>query len=260
MQFRLTPAVKALSIICFGAFVVQQTADQFLGGNLLGFFALLPSGFVLEHRFWQLFTYAFLHGDLMHLVLNLAMLVFIGSELEAAWGTSRFLRFYFFCSIAAGLSYLFLQLFLGGQALHTPMVGASGAIYGLLMAYGLLFGNRVLLFMMLFPMKAKHFVWILAAIEFMSTVFSSRAGIAGIAHLGGMAAGWIYLWGYGAYLVMKRRRLDSQIPGGRPKKRRSAGHLKLVTGREEGKKDRGKDESRDSEYEDDSDNSPKTWH
>lgn len=256
MPIRLTRAVKALMIACFAAFLVQQTADQFLGGNLLEWFGLTPSAFLLKGRVWQLFTYAFLHGDVMHLFLNLMMLAFIGGELEALWGTRRFLKFYFFCSGVAGLFYLVLQMFSSDGGIHVPMVGASGAIYGLLAAYGILFSERVLLFMMIFPMKAKHFIWVLAAIEFMSTIYSGRSGLASIAHVGGMAAGFGYLWGAAAWKVMRRRRNESKETrkaakdaADRAKRRKSADHLKLVIDNEgEGKADR------------DADPTPKTWH
>lgn len=233
MPIRLTPAVKALLIACFAFFVIQHAADQFFGAHLLSIFALVPSSVVNHLWVWQLFTYPFLHGDVMHLFLNLMMLAFMGGELEAAWGTPRFLRFYFFCSTAAGLLYLFLQMFAwSGQALHVPMVGASGAIYGLLMAYGLIFGERVLLFMMLFPMKAKYFVWILAAIELMTTVFSGNGGLSSAAHLGGMAAGFSYLWGRATYSIWKKRQGDKPWlkRAGAPakKKRIQPQHLKLV--------------------------------
>lgn len=252
MQIRLTKAVKALLIACFSAFIIQQTADQFFGANLLGWLALVPSGFVIDHRLWQIFTYAFLHGDVMHLFLNLMMLTFIGGELEAAWGTARFLRYYFFCSVSAGILYLLLQFFVwGGQGLYTPMVGASGAIYGLLVAYGLIFGERVLLFMMLFPMKAKHFVWILAGVEFLSTVYAGRGGLSSAAHIGGMVAGFGYLWGRASWTVFNRdwrhwsHRLERQDSKRRQKRKKAAEHLKLVI-------------NNDSDT--DSDDQPKTWH
>ncbi len=254
MPIRLTRAVKALLIICFATFVIQHTVDQFLGGNLLGWFGLIPSAFINDHKIWQLFTYSFLHGDVMHLFLNLMMLAFIGGELEATWGTPRFLRFYFFCSTAAGLFYLFLQLLvLRGSALHVPMVGASGAIYGMLMAYGLIFGERVLLFMMLFPLKAKYFVWILAAIELMTTVFSAHGGMASIAHLGGMFAGFGYLWGRAAFTVMnKNSQLKSILNRSSTKKQRiQPKHLKLVIN------NKNKVEFRSSQ---DDDDTPPTFH
>jgi membrane associated rhomboid family serine protease len=256
MPIRLTPAVKALLIACFAGFVIQHTADQFFGTHLLSIFGLVPSAFILNFHIWQIVTYVFLHGDVMHLFLNLMMIAFIGGELEGAWGTKRFVRFFFFCTTMGGLLYLFLQIFLWkGDALHVPMVGASGGIYGLLMAYGLIFGERVLLFMLLFPMKAKYFVWILAGVELMSTVFSGGNKLSGIAHLGGMAAGFGYLWGRATYAVWKRRRLEA--PAGRfskpaKKKKIQPQHLKLVINN----KNRVQLES----TEDDSDDKPPTFH
>ncbi|MBC7692805.1 MAG: rhomboid family intramembrane serine protease [Methylotenera sp.] len=253
-SIRLTPTIKALVIAIFATFVIQQTADQFFGANLLGWLALIPSAVVIDHRIWQLFTYAFLHGDVMHLFLNLMMLVFIGTELETAWGRARFLRYYFFCSLSAGALYLILQLFVWkGNGLNTPMVGASGAIYGLLMAYGLIFGERVMLFMMLFPMKAKHFVWILAGIEFMTTVFSARGGLASAAHLGGMIAGFGYLWVRASISVAKKRSKTGKVDlfGFKSKKKSKAkSHLKLVID----------NEREDARVDDGAGHDPKTWH
>jgi membrane associated rhomboid family serine protease len=253
MPIRLTPAVKVLLIACVAAFVVQQTGDQFLGTHIMGTLALVPDAFINHFRFWQLFTYVFMHGEVMHLFLNLMMLAFIGGELEATWGTPRFLRYFFLCSTAAGLFYLLLNVFVsGGGGLHLQMVGASGAIYGLLMAYGLIFGERVLLFMMLFPMKAKYFVWILAAIEFFSTVFSGRGGLASAAHLGGMAAGFAYLWGRAAWSVYRKRRQGASEFGAaprKPKKKKTPKHLRLVINNDP-----------ESADEDEANPKPPTWH
>lgn len=256
MPIRLTRSIKVILIVCFVTFIVQQTIDQFFGGDLVGWLGLIPSSFVLGHRFWQIFTYSFLHGDVMHLFLNLMMLAFIGPDLEAAWGQRRFLQYYFFCATAAGMFYLVLQILAsGGQGLHTPMIGASGAIYGLLMAYGLIFGERVMLFMMLFPMKAKHFIWVLAGIEFMSSVFSGRGALAGAAHLGGMAAGFCYLWAWATWARMKKRRSEGGGRGGRRRKSSKREHLKLVINNDEGGP--GNKPFGDG---DDFDNNPKTWH
>jgi membrane associated rhomboid family serine protease len=251
MNLRLTKAVKAILIACIAMFLLEKTVDQFLDGNLLGWFGLIPSGVVMQHRWWQLITYAFLHADVTHLFLNMLMLVFIASEIEAAWGTVRFLRYYFFCSISAGLLYLVLQMFVwGGQGLHTPMVGASGAIYGLLLAYGLMFGERVLLFMMLFPMKAKHFVWILGAVEFFTTVYSGRNGLSGAAHLGGMMAGLAYLWVKALYQSRKRQS-SGKGPSRLKKFRKNKGHLKLIIDNEQ--------EINQLMHDDDHEGGPKTW-
>jgi len=177
------------------------------------------------------------------------MLAFIASDLEFQWGRKRFLQYYFFCAASAGILYLLLQVWIWrGGGIEQPMVGASGAIYGCLMAYGILFGERVLLFMMLFPMKAKHFIWVLAGVEFLSTVFSGRGGLSSAAHIGGMLAGLGYLWVQARMLAAARKSENA------PKKRPTAArfgvpskkkHLKLVI---------------DNKDEDDRDPDDKTWH
>ena len=227
MSIRLTPAVKAILIICFAAFVIQQTGDQFLGTHLVDLFGLIPRELLLYHRYWQVLTYAFLHGDVMHLFFNLLLLAFIGSELEMVWGVKQFLKYYLFCAISSGLVYLGLQVFfLKGSGLHIPLIGASGAIYGLLMAFGLLFGERVMLFMLLFPIKAKHFVLILGLFELMTTFYSGR-GVASVAHLAGMVAGFGYLWARARFIIMKKNHLSLAERTKRFKRRRSK-HLKLI--------------------------------
>ncbi len=252
MPIRLTRSVKYIAIACVAAFVVQHTVDQFFGGNLLGWFGLVPSGFALHYRFWQLFTYAFLHADVMHLFFNMLVLVFIGSELEAVWGMGRFLRYYFFCSVSAGILYLLLQMFIwGGEGLQIPMVGASGGIYGLLLAYGLIFGERILLFMLLFPMKAKYFVWILGGVEFFTTLFSGKSGLSSAAHLGGMLAGLGYLWVRATWIVARQRRAEGRSSfWGRGRSKRK-GNLRLVIDNEQ-KAGRHRDDDSD-------DQGPKIW-
>jgi membrane associated rhomboid family serine protease len=245
MPIRLTPTVKALLIAQVAIFLIQKTADKFFGGNLEGIFALIPSAFVVKHYVWQIFTYAFLHHDPMHLILNTLMLALIGGELESSWGPRRFLSFFFTCSVFAGICYLLMQvLFPGGEGLNRPMVGSSGAIYGLLIAYGILYSERQMLFMMLFPMKAKHFIWILAAVEFFSAVFSPSGGLSSVAHLGGMLAGFFYLWGQ-AYWLRSQRARKSKPP------KKGGKHLKLVINNVKGFDKDG--ESKSSE-------DPKTWH
>jgi membrane associated rhomboid family serine protease len=249
MQLRLSPTVKILMIACAVVFLIQQTTDQFFGGHLLQYFGLVPRGFMFEGRIWQIFTYSFLHSDPLHLILNMMMLAFVASDLEFQWGRKRFLQYYFFCATCAGLLYLMLQLWIwGGGGIEMPMVGASGAIYGCLMAYGILFGERQLLFMMLFPMKAKHFIWVLAGVEFLSSVFSGRGGLSSAAHIGGMLAGLGYLWVQARLLAARRneakgtskKRATARF-GLAPKKK----HLKLIV---------------DNKEEDDRDPEDKTWH
>src|SRR6185437_12319552 len=197
---------------------------------------------------WQIFTYPFLHSDPLQLILNLLMLVFIGPELEMTWGTSRFVRFYFFCTIFAGFCYLAFASFMGGLA-WAPLIGSDAGIYGLLAAYGILFGERVMLFMMLFPMKAKNFVWILAAVEFLCSLSYGRSGAGSVAALGGMAAGYLFLYGRATWNVFIRKRGQEWATSQRVKRVKGAKHLKLIR---PGDKPGGRSGDKDDE--------PKTWH
>jgi membrane associated rhomboid family serine protease len=248
MPIRISRTIWGLIIACLATFIIQKGSAQFAGADLVGLLGLVPQA-VAQGALWQLFTYMFLHGDVGHLILNLLMLAFIGSELESVWGRRRFLLFYFFCGLVAALTYLVLQLVVW-QA-NVPMVGASGGIYGLLLAYGLLFGERVLLFMMLFPMKARHFIWVLVAVEFLTGLFSGSRGAAlsSVAHLGGMLGGFGYLYGRGAWLVWRRKRES----GASSTRSRKAGksHLKLVVNQD----DREKEGSKKPKDQD-----PRTWH
>jgi membrane associated rhomboid family serine protease len=248
MPLRLTPAVRAILLLCVGAFLIQNIADQFLGYNVLELFALVPVAFVVQHRVWQIFTYAFMHADVLHILLNMLMLVFTGAELEATWGSRRFVVYYLFCEVFAGLCYLLMQVFSSsGAGLATPMVGASGAIYGLLIAYGILFGERVMLFMMLFPMKAKHFIWILAGVEFFTAAFARKSGLSSIAHLGGMLGGILFLWFRARWSIYQREQKKRPM---KPAKKKNS-HLKLVV---------NKPKAFESDSDDRDGKGPKTWH
>jgi membrane associated rhomboid family serine protease len=266
---RLTPAVKALLIIYGVVFVIQQTVDTFFGGSVLFTFGLVPAEFVIHHRFYQLFTYSFFHAEVLHVFFNCLMLAFIGPDLESTWGKAKFLQYYFFCILSSGVIYLLFMMF-REVGLSAPMVGASGGLYGLLIAYGLIFGERVMLFMMLFPMKAKHFIWILAAIEFFTTAFSRGNGTAGVAHLGGMGAGFIYLWVRATLSIKRRQQASGQLQGfskalqklkalNPATKRKTSNHLKLII---DNARDQAKQKPRgpDRGDEDDHDSDPKTWH
>ncbi len=132
------------------------------------------------------------------------------------------------CGVAAGLFYVMVQLFFRGTAASLiPMVGSSGAVYGLLVAYGILYSERMMLFMMVFPMKAKHFVMVLAGIEFISTVFYTRNGVANAAHLGGMLVGFVYLYA-SAWLRIRAREKKTGVKRLKGKK----SHLRLVVNNE----------------------------
>lgn len=200
----ITPTVKKLIIIT----VVVWIGGQLILDRLFEFFsfssvfALIPGKIIVDHYFWQPLTYMFLHSaDWSHIVFNMLMLWWLGAELEQKWGSKYFLFYYLMSGIGAGLFYtlgmVFYSLVYHGTPLGllTPVVGASGAIFGLLLAYGRLFGDRVVAFMMVFPMPAKYFVMLLGAIQFLSLMGSSPVGgeVAYLAHLTGLLSGYLLL-------------------------------------------------------------------
>ena len=141
-------------------------------------------------QIWQLVTYMFMHGGLMHLLFNMFALWMFGMELENVWGAKKFLMFYLVCGIGAGLSNLFIGPLFGPGG---PTVGASGAIYGVLIAFGMMFPDRPIFVYFLFPIRARYFVLIYIFLELYAGITSSMDGIAHFAHLGGAAVGYLYL-------------------------------------------------------------------
>jgi membrane associated rhomboid family serine protease len=139
---------------------------------------------------WQLVTYLFLHGGAFHLLFNLFTLWMFGRELEALWGQRVFLKYYFLCGIGAGVTTVLLTL-----NTTVPTIGASGAIFGVLLAYGLTFPERQVLLWFFFPIKAKHLIWIFAGLELLASFAYTSDGIGHFAHLGGMLFGFLYLRG-----------------------------------------------------------------
>jgi membrane associated rhomboid family serine protease len=126
----------------------------------------------------------------LHILFNMLTLWMFGMQLESEWGTRQFLKYYFLCGIAAGVCVLLVNMAIGDWGVFT--MGASGAIFGLLLAFGVLYPNQTVLMNFLFPIKAKYMVMIYAAIELLLT-FGPNTGVSTIAHLGGMAFGYVYL-------------------------------------------------------------------
>ena len=179
----LPPVTKALMLACVAAFCL----DLFL--HLQKWFALWP---LASGRFmpWQVLSYALLHGDTLHLFFNMLGLWMFGSEIERLWGTRRFIQFLLACVLAAAALQLVITLLARSPV---PTVGASGALYGLLLAYGMLFPNRTI--MPLFPpipMKARTFVIVFGLLE-LAFGMVGGTGIADFAHLGGMLGGWLMI-------------------------------------------------------------------
>jgi membrane associated rhomboid family serine protease len=186
----LTPAVRTLLIANVVVWLFQLLAGVLAHVRLDRLFGLVPYD-VTHHLFlWQLVTYMFLHGGIFHIGFNMLALWMFGNELEAYWGTQRFTRFYFITGIGAAICTTLVS-----ANSYIATIGASGAIYGILAAYGLLFPDREILLYFILPIKAKYFVLIFGVIEFYSSVTSSGDGVAHVAHLGGMLFGWLYIAG-----------------------------------------------------------------
>jgi membrane associated rhomboid family serine protease len=184
-----TTGVKWLLIVNTAVFLLTGLLSPQYTGDIM-MLALAPVAVVKHFAVWQLVTYLFLHGGVWHLVFNMLTLWMFGTPLERDWGTRRFLKYYFVCGIGAGVCDVLLNAAIGNW--HTSTIGASGAIYGLLLAYGVCYPEQIVLMLFLFPLKAKYMVMIYAAIElWMST--GVNTGVSNIAHLGGMLVGFVYL-------------------------------------------------------------------
>src|SRR5579863_200969 len=138
-----------------------------LHGPIIVLFGLTPAAVVREFAVWQLVTYLFLHGGIGHILWNMLALWMFGADLESVWGTRRFLQFYFFCGIGAGICVVLFNYLLPWGNPGLPTIGSSGAIFGIMMAYAMLYPTRTILFGFLIPIQVKYFVMIIGAIAFL---------------------------------------------------------------------------------------------
>ncbi len=191
--------VRNLLIINAVVYALQLLwANQETASPLLDWFALWPLRVLHQYTLWQVFTYAFLHGGIIHLLFNLFTLWMFGCEVERILGSREFLLFYLISGVGAGLCHLLFN-----AHSSVPVIGASGAIYAVLVAFALLFPDRVITLLLFFvlpvQLKAKHMVAIFVAISLFtgieSNIFGSRDGVAHLAHLGGALTGFLLLRG-----------------------------------------------------------------
>lgn len=188
--------IKNLLIINAAVFFLQVIANNLMvGGKPLWYilnywFALNPLAEGFNFQVWQLITYQFMHGSFTHILFNMFALWMFGMEIENYWGTKKFLTYYLLCGVVAGLFQLFLTPILGSAAAVT--IGASGAVYGVLIAFGLMFPNRLIFLYFLIPVKAKYLIGFLIVLEFM-LVDSAQSNVAHLAHLGGALAGFLFI-------------------------------------------------------------------
>jgi membrane associated rhomboid family serine protease len=198
---KFPPGVKWLLIVNVVAFLLMYFAADTSFQRTFLWLVLQPAAVLKEFQIWRLVGYLFLHGGVWHLLVNMFTLWMFGCTLEAQWGTRQFLRYYFLCGIGAGICDVLVNAMLGRWGSST--IGASGAIYGLLLAFGVLYPNQTVLFNFLFPIKAKYFVMIYGAMALLGAL-NMNSGVSNIAHLGGMAFGFAYL---------KSRYLRVRMPG-----------------------------------------------
>jgi membrane associated rhomboid family serine protease len=193
----LSRAIKALVIANVSAFVAINLLPSDAQRMIQALLGLTPA-MVLHGWLWQVVSYMFLHGSLSHILFNMLALWMFGTELERLWGTPFFVRYYFVAGIAAAVTTIIASMLPFGFAapLYGSLtIGASGAIYGLLLAYGLTFPNRSIYIYFVFPIPAKYFVMIMGGIELLMSMGDSGGGIAHVTHLGGLAGGFAMLRG-----------------------------------------------------------------
>ncbi len=192
----MTPAVRAILFANIGAFVIT-----FLAPNLMvGLFGLAPRAVFEQLQVWRLVTYLFIHdsGSFTHILFNMLALWMFGVDLERRWGTQGFVRYYAITGVGAGIGTAMISLlpFAATRGIYAATtIGASGAIYGLLLAWALLFPHRNILFMFIFPLPARVAALLMGAMSFMAAVGGSNGSVAEATHLSGFLIGWFYLKG-----------------------------------------------------------------
>jgi membrane associated rhomboid family serine protease len=201
-NFFITPAVQWLLIANVAVYIFELLLQTFSGPSaynwFIGHFGLVPSAVVPGLRIWQPFTYLFLHdaSTIWHILSNMFVLFMFGRELEVAWGRNRFLQYYFLTGVGAGLINVIVKaaLFWGQPSADIATIGASGAIFGVLLACAILFPDRqVIMFPIPIKMSMRTFVIVMTALEFLGTFGLGGDNISHICHLGGMLVGYVYL-------------------------------------------------------------------
>ncbi len=196
-----TKAVKWLVLSNAAVYLLMEllkVVNPDLGDEVFIILALMPQ-MVMHGAIWQLVTYSFVHAGLFHVLFNMLALWMFGAQFEVDWGSKRFLEFYFFCVVGAALTTVAVSYsHLGGVTPRTITVGASGGIYGILMAFGMIYGDReIMLFPIPFSIRAKYFVAGIAFIALAGAISAAAPGhgeaVAYFAHLGGLLFGFLYL-------------------------------------------------------------------
>jgi membrane associated rhomboid family serine protease len=185
MQQGITPGIMYLLVANAAVFLIQMAVPS---AGLARSFGLVPYDIIHRFRFWQPLTYMFLHGGFFHIFFNMLTLWMFGTDLERQWGTREFLKFYFVTGIGAGVITFLLTM-----NSIIPTIGASGAVFGVLVAYAVLYPNRLVYVWFLFPVKVKYLVMVMIGLGVLAAWNQSEPGIAHFTHLGGALIGYLYL-------------------------------------------------------------------
>ena len=188
----MTPAIKALILANIVVFIATSIAPSFRLQNIFG---LLPSAVFGSFEVWRVVTYMFLHHDIFHILFNMLALWMFGVELERTWGSRFFTTYYFVTGVGAALTTLVVSIMPGFDWMYgIPTIGASGAVYGILLAFALYFPHTPIILFFVFPVPARYAVMIMGGIALLSST-QGPGGVAHSAHLGGLVAGYLYLKG-----------------------------------------------------------------
>lgn len=194
-------AIKTICLACVSVFTLQELSVLLFHQNgekfWLYWFGLVPYAVTHGFRIWQPFTYLFLHSGIMHIFFNLLYLAMFGADLERTWGSRRFYSYFFVCGIGAGVINVIVKMLLDPHGQGTaaiPTIGASGAIYGVLLAVAVVMPQRqVWVFPLPVTVSMRLLVIVMGAIEFFGTIGSSGDNVSHICHLGGMLVGYVYI-------------------------------------------------------------------
>jgi membrane associated rhomboid family serine protease len=185
IDFRaMPPAIKGLLVATVAGFLVSKL----VGPQIDDLFGLVPQHALFDRWIWQPFTYLFLHGSVWHLVFNLFALWMFGMPVEAQWGETEFLKYYFLCGFGGALATIALT-----PHSSIPVIGSSASVYGMLVAFAMLYPDAVVYLYFLIPVKAAHMAILFGALEFFAGATGATPGIARFAHLGGMITGYVYI-------------------------------------------------------------------
>jgi membrane associated rhomboid family serine protease len=185
-RYRYTNVALVLILVNVVCFFFRTLAPR----DALYYFSMIPARVAKDGAFWQVFTYMFFHADLSHLFFNMLGLFFFGFQVEQRMGSTEFLLFYLLSGLVAGVFSFFVFYFSGARGII--LLGASGAIYAVLLAFAVFFPHAVIYVMGIIPVRAPILVMIYAGIEIFSQVFNVRGGVAHLTHLAGLGAAWVY--------------------------------------------------------------------